>query len=95
MERNVPTHPPGDPKYDVAELFSSITGESFHTWFRKDKLLFIESSIINSPNAKERFRIVPNSNDAALFGHIDFTSLTFDTFDQAVVAMCDLQVGPL
>lgn len=94
MERNAPTPPQGDPKYQVTELFSSTTGESFRTWFREDKLLFLESSLIQAPNAKERFRIVPNSNDPALFGHIDFTKLYFDDFGQAITAMCDLQVGP-
>jgi hypothetical protein len=94
MERTPPTPPEGDPKYKVTELFSNLTGESLHTWYRDDKLFFVTSSLIQAPNAKERFRIVPSSNDPALYGHIDFTKLYFDDFGQAITVMGDLQVGP-
>ena len=79
-------------RYPIFQMQSYFTGEMFETWYRKDKLLFIESAFSENGKVSDRFRILPSMNDASKTGHIDFTKHYYDDFEEAVKSMININV---
>ena len=79
-------------KHKLIEQYSADTGKSFSTWFREDLMLFIETIVMSKGPIETKFRILPNTNDVAKVGHIDFSKLYFNNLEAAAIAINKLEV---
>ena len=80
-------------RYSLLQMQNAYTGEMHDTWYRPDMLLFIERWVLEKGKVVDKFRILPNTNDVSKIGHIDFTKHYYINFEDAVKAMCSLNVA--
>ena len=77
-------------RYSLMRLQSHLTYEMLETWFRPDMNFFVERYIFENGKMVDKFRIKPTTCDIKKIGHIDFTKLKYENFEDAVKAMCNL-----
>ena len=80
-------------RYGLLQQKSTLTWEMFNTWYRPDMLLFIERYVMGKGKVVDKFRILPNTNDFEKIGHINFTKLYFDDFEDAAKTLININVA--
>jgi hypothetical protein len=77
---------PIEKKYNIRRFYSQWLQRYEDSWYRPDNLFFTEKI------DEETYRILPNTNNVSLIGHIDFTKLEFTSFDEAIEKMFSLKL---
>lgn len=80
-------------RYSLLQMQNAFTGEMLETWYRPDMMLLIERWVLEKGKVVDKFRVLPNTNDVSKIGHIDFTKHYYTNFEDAVKAMCSLNVA--
>ena len=80
-------------RYSLLQYKSAWTEEILDTWYRPDMMLFVERWVLEKGKVADKFRILPNTNDANKIGHIDFTKHYYKNFEEAVKNMVELNVA--
>lgn len=79
-------------KYNVKRYISDWIGSDYQCWFSPDMLLLVEKGCINQEGIFDEnlYRILPNTNDMSIVGHIPFSEHYYRDFEEAIKTMCKL-----
>jgi len=67
----------------MKQFFSTLLQEYIETWYRDDLILGVDRYHCEDGLYTNKFRIIPNTNDMDIVGHIRFHELVFEDFEEA------------